>query len=222
MSLPLLYTFRRCPYAMRARWALHVAGVAVRPCEVALRDKPAAMLAASPKGTVPVLVLPDGRVIDESLDIMRWALAQHDPEGWLTPTAGTLDAMLALVETCERDFKPHLDRYKYPARFQAEWAGADEAAFVQAHFGQALRFVRMLAQRLAPGAGHAGAGPAGCLFGPRPALADMAIVPFVRQLARHEPLRFARQAPPQVGAWMAALLARDDFAAIMRKPPAGG
>ena len=124
---PVLYTFRRCPYVMRARWAVQVSALDVELREITLRAKPAAMLVASPKGTVPVLVLPDGQVIDESLDVMRWALAQHDPEGWLAPAQGTLADMLALIEACERDFKPHLDRYKYPARYRAEWGGAPDA-----------------------------------------------------------------------------------------------
>jgi glutathione S-transferase len=82
-TLPLLYTYRRCPYAMRARMALLQAGVAYEAFEIVLRDKPAAMLAASPKGTVPVLVLSDGRVIEQSWDIVRWAFAQAgDAQGW--------------------------------------------------------------------------------------------------------------------------------------------
>ena len=80
-GLPILYSFRRCPYAMRARMALIVSELAYEHREILLRDKPASMLAASPKANVPVLVLADGRVIDESLDIMRWALEQTDPEG---------------------------------------------------------------------------------------------------------------------------------------------
>ena len=83
MTLPVLYSFRRCPYAMRARMALLVSGTAFEIREILLRDKPAAMIAASPKATVPVLLLPDGQVIDESLDIMCWALNQRDPEDWL-------------------------------------------------------------------------------------------------------------------------------------------
>ena len=128
-DLPILYTFRRCPYAMRARWALQAAGVAGAMREIVLRDKPPAMLAASPKGTVPVLVLPGGAVIDESLEVMRWALAQNDPHGWLTPERGTLDDMLALIAACERDFKPHLDRSKYASRFRAEYLGRDRQPF---------------------------------------------------------------------------------------------
>ena len=83
MAEPVLYSFRRCPYAMRARMALHISGVEKEHREVVLRDKPAAMLEASPKGTVPVLVTDDGTVLEESLDIMRWALGKNDPEGWL-------------------------------------------------------------------------------------------------------------------------------------------
>jgi len=82
-ALPILYTFRRCPYALRARLAIAVSGICVEHREVALRNKPQAMLAISPKGTVPVLQLVDGRVIDQSLDIMLWALALNDPQQWL-------------------------------------------------------------------------------------------------------------------------------------------
>jgi len=85
MALPILYSFRRCPYAMRARMALHYAGIQCEMREVSLNDKPAAMLEISPKGTVPVLQLPEGRVLDESLDIMRWALSVHDSDAWLNP-----------------------------------------------------------------------------------------------------------------------------------------
>ncbi|MDO5623557.1 MAG: glutathione S-transferase N-terminal domain-containing protein [Pseudomonadota bacterium] len=213
MSLPTLYTFRRCPYAMRARWAIAVAGVAVQMHEVSLRYKPAAMLVASPKGTVPVLVLPTGEVIDESLDVMRWALAQRDPEGWLAPERGTLDDMLALIAACERDFKPHLDRAKYATRYTAEWGdGAHGDDFAARHFALALVFLQTLAQRL-----QGAAGDVPCLFGHRPALADFAIVPFVRQFARHDPLRVAAAAPAPVMAWMARLLARADFDGVMRK-----
>ncbi|MGB3068652.1 MAG: glutathione S-transferase N-terminal domain-containing protein [Ottowia sp.] len=212
-----LYTFRRCPYAMRARWAILVAGVAVEQREVALRHKPAAMLEASPKGTVPVLVLPDGRVIDQSLDIMRWALAQHDPEHWLAPGQGTMDSMLMLIAACEREFKPHLDRYKYPSRYKGEggeWEmpggepAGQESAFSAEHFNKAQQFLAQLGDRLAIRAG---------LVGQAPALADFAIVPFVRQMARHDRPRFEEASPPSVLRWMDRMLARPDFEAIMRK-----
>ena len=112
--MPILYSFRRCPYAMRARLALAISGVPYELREVVLKSKPAELLAASPKGTVPVLVLPSGEVIDESLAIMRWALEQHDPDGWLKN--GPIDDMLAIIAGNDGKFKHALDRYKYPNR----------------------------------------------------------------------------------------------------------
>src|SRR4051812_32176721 len=109
-ALPVLYSFRRCPYAMRARLALRVSSQACELREVVLRHKPADLLVASPKGTVPVLVDVDGRVIDQSLDIMRWALERHDPERWLRPTQGLLADMLAAIAQNDGVFKFHLDR----------------------------------------------------------------------------------------------------------------
>ena len=100
MSLPSFYSFRRCPYAMRARLALLTSGIEYEHREVVLRNKPAELLAASPKGTVPVLVLPSGEVLDQSLDIMLWALRQNDPYRWLE---NEQDA-LALIAQCDGDF----------------------------------------------------------------------------------------------------------------------
>ncbi len=122
--IPVLYSFRRCPYAIRARLALDASGQRCELREIALREKPAQMLQASPKGTVPVLVIAAGEVIDESLDIMLWALGRDDPDHWLTPDADSLHGMLALIARFDSHFKPHLDRYKYPDRFE----GADSLA----------------------------------------------------------------------------------------------
>jgi len=105
--LPILYSFRRCPFAMRARMALFAICQTYELREVVLRDKPAHMLALSAKGTVPVLLLPDGRMIDESLDVMHWALKRNDPEGWLNPPN---DLMNELIAMCDTDFKTHLGR----------------------------------------------------------------------------------------------------------------
>jgi glutathione S-transferase len=113
LNPPILYSFRRCPYAMRARLALLASSIDYEHREVVLRDKPAAMLAVSPKGTVPVLVLPNGEVIDQSVDIMLWALRQNDPYHWLEHTKDAL----AVIAQCDGAFKYHLDRYKYPNRF---------------------------------------------------------------------------------------------------------
>ncbi|KZB50800.1 glutathione S-transferase [Thalassospira xiamenensis] len=151
---------------MRARMALLASGMDVELREVVLRDKPQSMIDASPKATVPVLILPDGSVIDESLEIMVWALAENDPEKWLEPESGTLEDMLALISQNDGPFKHHLDRYKYFNRYE----DADPAE----HRRDAEKILNRLDGRLAVGK---------YLFGSRPALADFAIAPFVRQFA---------------------------------------
>ena len=123
---------------MRARLALAVSGQALEHREVVLRAKPAEMLAASPKGTVPVLVLPGGQVIEESLDIMRWALQQHDPQDWLSADR---ELMASLIAANDGPFKRSLDRYKYPNRYAGEHAG-EGPAFALAHRNQAATWLR--------------------------------------------------------------------------------
>ena len=199
--MPLLYTYRRCPYAMRARMALLQAGVDYEPFEIVLRDKPAAMLAASPKGTVPVLVLSDGTVLEQSLDIMAWAFAQTgDAQGWWA-RAQTADN-LALQAACDGPFKHHLDRTKYPERF-ADAQGREH------HRAQALALLAPLEARLrvAPQLG-----------GGSPCAADIGIFPFVRQFAATDPAWWAAQPLPAVQAWLAAWLADPLFERAMRKP----
>jgi glutathione S-transferase len=193
-SLPILYSFRRCPYAMRARMALWVAGIAVELREVKLAAKPPELIAASPKATVPLLVLPDGTVIDESLAIMRWALAQHDPEGWL---AGD-DA--ALIATNDGPFKHHLDRAKYPGRYDEDG--------VTDHRAAALALLMPLDARLesAPYLGGSSTG-----------LTDIALFPFIRQFAAIDPDWFAAQPLPHLQAWLERHAASDLFASIMPK-----
>jgi glutathione S-transferase len=192
----LLYSFRRCPYAMRARLALLASGERFELREIVLRDKPAAMLAASPKGTVPVLQLDDGRVIDESLDIMLWALGGNDPERWL---AG-YDA--ALVEAFDTHFKHHLDRYKY-----AERHGADPIA----HRDAGLQMLAQLDARLSDSAN---------LGGPQRGLSDMAIFPFVRQFAAVDRDWFAAQPVSRVQEWLARHVASPLFdQAMLRLAP---
>lgn len=187
---------------MRARFALLVSGTACELREVVLRDKPAALREASPKATVPVLVDVDGTVIDESLGIMRWALALRDPQHWLTPSAGTLDDMLALVAQCDGDFKRHLDRYKYPNRYE----GVDALQ----HRAEAAGFLDALEARLR-NTRH--------LFGDAPALADMAIAPFVRQFAQVDAAWFAAAPWPALNAWLSALTESSLWAAAMPKFP---
>lgn len=195
-ALPILYSFRRCPFAMRARMALLVSGQAVELREIVLRAKPQAMLDASPKGTVPVLVLSDGRVIDQSLDIMRWALARHDPETWLQGD----DA--GLIERFDGPFKQHLDRYKYPNRH-----GSDAIEHRTAGF----EHLQALEQRLAA---------SGFLCGPARTLADIALFPFIRQFAATDQAWFDAQSLPYMQAWLAGLIASDLFvSAMLRLPP---
>ncbi|MDM0039851.1 glutathione S-transferase [Variovorax sp. J22G21] len=203
MADPVLYSFRRCPYAMRARFALVVSGQRCELREVLLRDKPPELLAASPKGTVPVLVDVDGTVIDQSLDIMRWTLLRRDPARWMQPERGSVDDMLALIAACDGDFKQQLDRYKYPNRFE----GADAAA----HRLNGAHFLEDLNERLAR-TSH--------LFGNRPALADMAIAPFVRQFAQTDIGWFELQPWPALRAWLGALVESAVWVSATHKYPA--
>lgn len=198
---PLLYSFRRCPYAIRARLALAQAGVAVQTVEVDLKRKPAALLAVSAAGTVPVLVLPSGEVLAQSLDIMRWALAQHDPAGWRqSPQPGRDDI---LVKTNDSAFKPCLDRYKYAERHPQH---------PQAHHRQQAvdAFIAPLEQALGA------EGP--WLGGARPVLADAAVFPFVRQFAAVEPGWWDASPFPATRAWLNAWLESPLFQGVMQKP----
>lgn len=202
-TLPVLYSFRRCPYAIRARLALEVSGLQYEQREVSLKSKPPEMLAASPKGTVPVLVLPGGQIIDESLDIMCWALEQNDPDGWLSPS---MDDMLALIAGNDGEFKYALDRYKYPNRYPLE-SGGDVKAFAMAQRFEAANWLHTLEPRLS----------AGWLFGHQPSLADMAILPFVRQFAHTNAAWFAAQPWPGLQVWLARFEACVMFDGVMAK-----
>jgi len=204
---PVLYSFRRCPYAMRARLALASSGQTCELREVALRSKPAELLAESSKGTVPVLVLPDGQVIDQSLEIMGWALLQDDPQGWLALEEETRQAMQALIGQNDGKFKQHLDRYKYPNRYPAEHAGSEQA-FAQRHRACASGWLLELENRLA---GQP------WLFGSAPCLADMAILPFVRQFARTDLAWFGTQAWPHLAAWLLNWESSNLLACVMEK-----
>ncbi|WP_053121149.1 glutathione S-transferase [Pseudomonas sp. P1.31] len=191
-----LYSFRRCPYAMRARMALRYSGVPVEIVEVSLKAKPAEMLAISPKGTVPVLDA-DGRVIDESLEIMRWALAQNDPQNWLLDG----DSRIAeLIEANDQGFKVDLNCYKYAERYPEqpmEVYGAQGAVFLQ-------RLEGLLQDR-------------DYLLADHPSLADIALLPFVRQFAHVDREWFAQTPYPRLQAWLDNFLASDLFISIMKK-----
>jgi glutathione S-transferase len=195
-ELPVLYSFRRCPYAMRARMALHISRVGYEHREILLRDKPAEMLEASPKGTVPVVVLPDGQVIDESLDVMQWALAQNDPEGWL---AGVDEA---LIGTNDGPFKAALDRYKYPHRYDL-----DDATIPR---DSTLPHLGALNKRLSS---HA------YLTGERCAFTDIALFPFLRQFAETDRTWFNELPFIKLQQWLDGLISSELFNVIMAKYP---
>ena len=198
---------------MRARLAIAISDVTVELREVVLKNKPAELLAASPKGTVPVLVLPGGQVIDQSLDVMLWALRQHDPDQWLQKKTGGKDTvmanMLALIAANDGPFKHSLDRYKYPHRFAAEYESGDAANFAHRHRGLGAAWLASLEPQLERG--H--------LFGSRPSLADMALLVFVRQFARTDAAWFEVQPWPYLKAWLAAFEASSLFESVMQRHP---
>lgn len=200
MPLPILYSFRRCPYAMRARAALVASGITVELREVELRDKPAAMLAVSPKGSVPVLVLADGKVIDESWGIMLWALRQHDPQAWSGKDGCHAQAALPLVIENDTTFKHSLDRYKYPERFPEQPQSAYRIAGEQ--------FLQQLERRLCA---------TSCLLGETFTLADAALLPFVRQFAAVDAEWFASAPYPALRAWLEKFTSSELFSLVMRK-----
>ena len=200
----IFYSFRRCPYALRARLALAAAGLEPGPAlelrDVALQTKPPELLQASPKGTVPVLVLPDGTVLDQSLAILHWALERADPQGWWQGwDPADRQRMAALITENDGPFKHHLDRFKYPDRYPGETSGAHRLA--------ALAILRRWQQLL---------GPAGGLLGPRLCLADWALLPFVRQFRRADAAGFdAEPGLERLRAWLQRFEASPQLAAVL-------
>lgn len=198
--LPILYSFRRCPYAIRARMTLQYSGVAVELREVVLRDKPPGMLAASAKGTVPVLVLADGTVLEESYDIMRWALSINDPDSWwrneLAADTGRL------IEENDFSFKTHLDHYKYADRYpvfsREEYRRRGEVS------------LQLLEARLEASL---------FLMGEQLTFADVAIFPFVRQFAFVDKHWFDAAPYPNLQRWLTGFLDGALFLNVMRKYP---
>ena len=195
-----LYSFRRCPYAMRARMALRYSAVAVDIVEVSLKAKPAEMLALSNKGTVPVLNA-DGRVIDESLAIMHWALAQNDPQDWLLKDDPAGQAQItALIEANDQVFKVHLNRYKYAERYPEQP--------MEVYRAQGEVFLRQLDEWL-QGREY--------LLAAHPSLADVALLPFVRQFAHVDREWFTQTPYVRLQDWLQRFLESDLFTGVMQK-----
>ncbi len=196
--LPILYSYRRCPYAMRARLAIDAADIAVELREISLRDKPKHMLQVSPKGTVPVLILPNGAVIEQSLEIMCWALQHNDPQNWLDADFGKMQALIAKNDT---SFKNALDGYKYPER----------NLHTQMHYRQQGEiFLQQLDSLLNV---HT------YLLKDTASLVDMAVFPFVRQFAAVDSAWFGGANYLKLKIWLDALVNSALFERVMQKQP---
>ncbi|WP_440464087.1 glutathione S-transferase [Psychrobacter sp. ASPA161_6] len=199
-SLHRLYSFRRCPYAMRARLGILFAELQVELREIALKNKPSQMLAISPKGTVPVLQLADGVVIEESRDIMVWALEQTDPQGLLN--AAVLHQSNTLLDQNDNEFKHWLDRYKYADRHvemtQTEYRQRGEV------------FLQVLEELLTKNS---------YLLGDSPTIADIGIIPFVRQFAHVDRDVFYSLPYPNLQRWLQHWLEQPLFLQAMTKFP---
>lgn len=208
MSLPILYSLRNCPYAMRARLAIYKSTVPIELRDIVLKDKPTEMLTASPKGTVPTLVLPSTQVIDESLEVMLWALNEKDPNNLLRSTKTNqqenqlLNEMLALINQFDDEFKQALEQYKCAKRYH-------ESNIEQCR--QACEvYIKHLEQRLTA---------SNYLIDDKESLADIALLPFIRQFARVERQWYLQSPYPNVKQWLNRYLQSAMFTKVMAKYP---
>ena len=201
-GFPRLYSFRRCPYAMRARLALYSSGIAYELREVALANMPPAMLALSPKATVPVLQLTNSLVIDESWEIMQWALHQHDPDNWSGTNGRYLAAASALVAVNDGSFKAALDHYKYADRYPAH-----PPTYYRTMCEEFLGQLEALLQSN------------DYLLGKQFSIADAAILPFIRQFIAVDPLWFAQSPYARLRNYSHRFIDSTMFATIMQKYP---
>ncbi len=197
-QFPILYSFRRCPYAMRARLGLLYAGQTCELREVVLRDKPAEMIALSPKGTVPVLHLTDGAVIDQSYDIVKWAISQNDPQDWRDDFARADE----LVRDNDGSFKAALDKYKYASRFP------DQPP--ESYRAQGEIFLKKLDLMLRDQP---------FLLGERQTVADIALFPFIRQFAHVDREWFFSTPYARLQQWLQHHINSKNFKTIMKKYP---
>ena len=202
LKRPILYSFRRCPYAMRARTALYISGQICELREVSLRNKPSEMTNLSTKGTVPVLQLEDGEVLDESLDIMFHFLIQNDPLNWLQSDKPEFEKALALITENDGEFKTNLDRYKYSSRYEEP---------NPLHYrSEGENFLIVLNKMLKKSK---------YLFGSTPTLLDYAIFPFIRQFANTDRKWFDSLDYSYLQSWLEHFLASELYDRIMVKYP---
>ena len=201
-QLPILYSFRRCPYAIRARLALKVSSIDVELREIKLSNKPVEMLECSPKGTVPVLLLPNGKVIDESKDIMEWALEQSDPNNWLSNEIGVEQEIARLTDYNDNEFKKYLDLYKYADRFP------ENTVEYYRQLGEV--FLEKLEHKL---------NKTNFLLKDEITFVDMAIFPFIRQFAFVDKDWFDKSQYNKLKKWLVSLLETSLFNDVMKKHP---
>ena len=209
-TLPILYSLKNCPYAMRARMAIFYSQNAVVLCNIALNNKPAKMLDASPKGTVPVLVLSEQEpsIIDESLDIMLWALSNNDPSDLLhKEDSSALPNMLKLIATFDNEFKGCLEAYKCAKRYHEDnLIDCRQACEIFIHdLEQRLTEQHLTENRF--------------LMSSKLSLADIAVLPFIRQFAKVERQWYLQSPYPHVRSWLNNFLQNAMFAKVMTKYP---
>jgi glutathione S-transferase len=203
MSLPILYSLQHCPFAMRARMALLMAKQDVILRAVITKNKPAEMLEISPKGTVPILLLPDCTVIDESLNIMNWALQQSDPSDLLYKNQPELYCeMLNIISNCDTDFRINLSAYKHSKRYHLE----DESE----RRSECEIFITQLESRLQS---------SDFFFGDKLSMADLAILPNIRQFVNVDRKWFRLANYPCLTKWLASIMQSLLFNKTMRKYP---
>lgn len=197
-NLPILYSFRRCPYAMRARMAIHISGQRCELREVLLRDKPPSMLEYSAKGTVPVLILQDGKVIDESLDVIDWALNLNDPDDW--QRSKDKEKTKELIKINDGEFKYHLDRYKYSKRYDNE-----DPEF---HRKKCLKFIESINNEL---------NNSKYIFDDNISYADIVLLPFIRQFRIADIEWFDSLPYDNLKKWLSSFLGSSLLNSIMKK-----
>ena len=197
---PILYTFRRCPYAMRARFAIRSSQIVVEVREIKLTENPSEFLKSSPKGTVPVLITNSGEILEESLDIIYWALNKNDPNKWLAKGKLENQDIIKLLYDLENKFKPNLDKYKYPSRF----SGVDQFF----HRDKNLCFLKKLNSYLENNKS---------LNCEHLTLLDYAIFPFIRQFRNVDQVWFDKLNFSFLNKWINQIIDSEDFSSIMKK-----
>ena len=202
-DLPILYSLRRCPYAMRGRMGIALSKQQVLLREIITKDKPSELLASSAKGTVPVLVLPDGQIIEQSLDVMNWALQQNDPQDLLRSSNPTLNQQIhQLIKVNDDEFIGHLEKYRASVRYR----NIDKEQRRQDCEGFISKLEALLTDQA-------------YFFGETPSLADFAVMPFVSQFVRVEKKWFVQSEYQNVGRWLRTHLDSKLYTQVMKQYP---